>query len=101
MSYVQTTKENSFIWGCAMLLQLLVCKCSSVFFLGITNIIIMAMEKQYVITDTHSQAITAIGFHPLRREIFVGFEGKNKMLDNLSMLKILHLLLFFLCNFRL
>ena len=35
------------------------------------------MEKQFVITDTHNRTITAIGFHPIRREIVVGFEGEN------------------------
>ncbi|XP_077985512.1 uncharacterized protein LOC144440123 [Glandiceps talaboti] len=34
----------------------------------------MAMEKQYVVKDTHSRAITALGFHPLRREILAGCE---------------------------
>jgi len=37
----------------------------------------MAMEKQFVISDTHTRAITAVGFHPVRREIVVGFEGKK------------------------
>lgn len=36
----------------------------------------MAMEKQFSIHDTHTQPITALGFHPVRREIVVGFEGK-------------------------
>ena len=40
----------------------------------------MAMEKQFVITDTHPRTITAIGFHPIRREIVVGFEG-NKVFN--------------------
>ena len=35
----------------------------------------MAMERQFVITDTHSRTITAVGFHPVRREIAAGFEG--------------------------
>ncbi|CAK8695799.1 unnamed protein product [Clavelina lepadiformis] len=34
----------------------------------------MAMEKQFMISETHTRAITAIGFHPVRREIVVGFE---------------------------
>nr|CAB3260425.1 uncharacterized protein LOC100175309 [Phallusia mammillata] len=34
----------------------------------------MAMEKQFMISDTHTRTITAIGFHPMRREIVVGFE---------------------------
>uniref|UniRef100_A0ABM0LXS1 Uncharacterized protein LOC102806264 n=1 Tax=Saccoglossus kowalevskii TaxID=10224 RepID=A0ABM0LXS1_SACKO len=34
----------------------------------------MAMEKQYTIKDTHSRAITALGYHPLRREILAGCE---------------------------
>ncbi|XP_078482123.1 uncharacterized protein LOC100175309 [Ciona intestinalis] len=34
----------------------------------------MAMEKQFMISDTHSRTITAVGFHPVRREIVAGFE---------------------------
>ncbi|XP_071959328.1 uncharacterized protein [Antedon mediterranea] len=34
----------------------------------------MAMEKQAVITETHHRQVTAIGFHPVRREILAGFE---------------------------
>lgn len=35
----------------------------------------MAMEKLYVIRDTHSRPITAIGYNPARREILIGCEG--------------------------
>nr|XP_039255644.1 uncharacterized protein LOC120332461 [Styela clava]XP_039255645.1 uncharacterized protein LOC120332461 [Styela clava]XP_039255646.1 uncharacterized protein LOC120332461 [Styela clava] len=34
----------------------------------------MAMEKHFVINDTHTRPVTAIGFHPLRREIVTGYE---------------------------
>lgn len=34
----------------------------------------MAMEKHFVINDTHTKPVTAIGFHPLRREIIIGYE---------------------------
>ncbi|XP_050413765.1 uncharacterized WD repeat-containing protein alr3466 [Patella vulgata] len=34
----------------------------------------MAMEKQYVIRETHTRAITAIGYNPVRREILMGCE---------------------------
>ena len=35
----------------------------------------MAMEKQYVVRDTHTRSITALGYNPIRREIMLGFEG--------------------------
>ena len=35
----------------------------------------MAMEKQAVIKDTHHRSVTAVGYHPMRREILAGFEG--------------------------
>ena len=35
----------------------------------------MAMERQFMLRDTHSRTITALGYHPLRRDIFVGYEG--------------------------
>ncbi|KAH9505160.1 hypothetical protein Btru_058857 [Bulinus truncatus] len=34
----------------------------------------MAMEKQYVVRDTHTRSITAVGYNPTRREIVLGFE---------------------------
>ncbi|XP_071806782.1 uncharacterized protein [Asterias amurensis] len=34
----------------------------------------MAMEKQAVIKDTHHRSVTAVGYHPMRREILAGFE---------------------------
>ncbi|XP_022092949.1 uncharacterized protein LOC110980503 [Acanthaster planci] len=34
----------------------------------------MAMEKQAVIKETHHRSVTAIGYHPMRREILAGFE---------------------------
>ncbi|CAG5133976.1 unnamed protein product, partial [Candidula unifasciata] len=34
----------------------------------------MAMEKQYVVRDTHTRSITAVGYNPVRREILLGFE---------------------------
>ncbi|KAL5004688.1 hypothetical protein ScPMuIL_018144 [Solemya velum] len=34
----------------------------------------MAMEKQYVVRDTHTRSITALGYNPGRREILTGFE---------------------------
>ena len=37
----------------------------------------MAMEKQYVVRDTHTRSITAVGYNPIRREIALGCEGKN------------------------
>ena len=35
----------------------------------------MAMEKHYTIRDTHSAAITALGYSPARRELLIGCEG--------------------------
>lgn len=35
------------------------------------------MEKLYVVRETHTRAITAIGYNPARREILMGCEGKN------------------------
>jgi hypothetical protein len=34
----------------------------------------MAMEKDYIIHETHSRQITAIGSSFVRREIFLGYE---------------------------
>ncbi|KAJ8303914.1 hypothetical protein KUTeg_017497 [Tegillarca granosa] len=34
----------------------------------------MAMEKSYVVPDTHTRSITAIGYNPGRREILLGCE---------------------------
>lgn len=34
----------------------------------------MSMEKEYIVHDTHSRSITALGCSPARREIYVGFE---------------------------
>ena len=34
------------------------------------------MENQFTLGDTHSRPVTALGYHPLRRDIFVGYEGK-------------------------
>ncbi|XP_030834052.1 uncharacterized protein LOC752732 [Strongylocentrotus purpuratus] len=34
----------------------------------------MAMEKQSVLKETHHRSVTALGYHPLRREIVAGFE---------------------------
>ncbi|XP_048258792.1 uncharacterized WD repeat-containing protein alr3466-like [Haliotis rufescens] len=34
----------------------------------------MAMEKQYVIRETHTRSITALGYNPARREILMGCE---------------------------
>ncbi|XP_076443785.1 uncharacterized protein LOC143282138 isoform X2 [Babylonia areolata] len=34
----------------------------------------MAMERQYMIRETHTRALTAVGFNPARREILVGCE---------------------------
>lgn len=34
----------------------------------------MAMEKQYMIRETHTRTLTAVGFNPARREILVGCE---------------------------
>lgn len=34
----------------------------------------MSMEKEYIVHDTHSRSITALGCSPARREIFLGFE---------------------------
>lgn len=35
----------------------------------------MAMEKLYVVRDTHTRSITALGYNPARREILMGCEG--------------------------
>lgn len=35
----------------------------------------MAMEKHFVVNDTHTKPVTAIGFHLVRREIITGYEG--------------------------
>lgn len=37
------------------------------------------MEKQYVVRDTHTRSITAIGYNPIRREINLGCEGKDQI----------------------
>ena len=37
----------------------------------------MAMEKHYVLRDTHTRTITALGYHAYRREIFMGCEGDH------------------------
>ena len=37
----------------------------------------MAMENQFTIRDTHSRPVSALGYHPLRRDIFVGYEGSD------------------------
>eukprot|EP00105_Crassostrea_gigas_P018916 XP_011437175.1 PREDICTED: uncharacterized protein LOC105335121 isoform X1 [Crassostrea gigas] len=34
----------------------------------------MAMEKHYTLRDTHTRALTAIGYNPARREILIGCE---------------------------
>ncbi|GFR59077.1 vegetative incompatibility protein HET-E-1 [Elysia marginata] len=34
----------------------------------------MAMEKQYVVRDTHTRSITAVGYNSIRREIALGCE---------------------------
>lgn len=34
----------------------------------------MAMEKQYVVRETHTRTITALGYNPIRREIVMGCE---------------------------
>lgn len=36
----------------------------------------MAMVKQYDVKETHTRSITAVGYNPIRREIFLGFEGR-------------------------
>ena len=35
----------------------------------------MAMEKQFVIRDTHTRPVTALGYNPSRREFMIGCEG--------------------------
>ena len=42
----------------------------------------MAMENQFTIRDTHSRPITALGYHPLRRDIFVGYEGSDFQVED-------------------
>jgi hypothetical protein len=37
----------------------------------------MAMEKHFVVRETHTRGITALGYNPIKREILIGFEGKN------------------------
>lgn len=37
----------------------------------------MAMEKHYTLRDTHTRALTAIGYNPARREILIGCEGRT------------------------
>ncbi|XP_041369826.1 uncharacterized WD repeat-containing protein all2124-like [Gigantopelta aegis] len=34
----------------------------------------MAMEKQFVIRETHGRTITSLGYNPIRRELFIGCE---------------------------
>lgn len=34
----------------------------------------MAMEKDYIVHDTHTKSITALGCNPARRELYLGFE---------------------------
>ena len=36
----------------------------------------MAMQKVHVIKDTNTKQITALGYNPLKHEIFAGCEGK-------------------------
>ena len=40
----------------------------------------MAMEKQYMIRETHTRPLTTVGFNPARREILVGCEGRFLLL---------------------
>ncbi|KAJ8034301.1 Nuclear distribution protein nudF [Holothuria leucospilota] len=43
----------------------------------------MAMEKNFVIKETHHKAVTVLSYHPLRREILAGFEdGHIKAWDS-------------------
>ncbi|XP_071842800.1 uncharacterized protein [Apostichopus japonicus] len=43
----------------------------------------MAMEKHFVMRETHHKPITVLGYHPLRREILAGFEdGHIKSWDS-------------------
>ena len=35
----------------------------------------MAMEKAYVVKETHTRSVTALGYNPARREILMGCEG--------------------------
>ena len=35
----------------------------------------MAMEKSYVVKETHTRSVTALGYNPARREILMGCEG--------------------------
>jgi hypothetical protein len=36
----------------------------------------MAMEKHFVLRETHNKGITALGYNPVRKEILIGCEGK-------------------------
>jgi hypothetical protein len=35
----------------------------------------MSMDFLYSVTDTHTRAISALGYHPTRRELMIGCEG--------------------------
>ena len=39
----------------------------------------MAMEKSYVVKETHTRSVTALGYNPARREILMGCEGILKI----------------------
>ena len=34
----------------------------------------MSLEKDFIVHDTHTKLITALGCSPARREIYLGFE---------------------------
>lgn len=42
----------------------------------------MSLEKDFIVHDTHTRSITALGCSPARREIYLGFEdGVVKALE--------------------
>jgi len=51
----------------------------------------MAMEKLYVVRDTHTRSITALGYNPARREILMGCEGKKETFRKDNHLKFIKL----------
>lgn len=44
----------------------------------------MAMERQYMIRETHTRSLTAVGFNPSRREFLVGCEGKLMRMERVE-----------------
>ena len=39
------------------------------------------MEKHYSIRDTHTRAVTALGYNSARREYMIGCEGSSQLTE--------------------